>query len=90
MNKAELVEQVATANNLTKRAASAVLDSVLDGIAGALEKGDKVSLVGFGSFEVRERAARSARNPHTGEPFQVPAQKVPVFKASKLLKEACK
>ena len=66
------------------------MDALFESIAEALASGDKVSLTGFGVFEVRERAARTARNPQTGEPIEVPASKAPAFKAGKGLKEACR
>lgn len=88
MNKSELVDAVATATNGTKADAQAHLDAVLDSITDALQKGDKVSLTGFGTFEVRHRAARTGRNPQTGETIQVKASKAPAFKAGKGLKDA--
>lgn len=88
MNKSELVDAVASATNATKGDAAASVDAVLDAITGALERGDRVSLTGFGTFEVRDRAARTARNPQTGETIQVKASKAPAFKAGKGLKDA--
>lgn len=88
MNKSELVDAVASTTNGTKADAQASVDAVLDAITGALQQGDKVSLTGFGTFEVRDRAARSARNPQTGETIQVKASKAPAFKAGKALKDA--
>jgi DNA-binding protein HU-beta len=90
MNKSELVDAVASATNGTKGDAQASVDAVLDAITGALQRGDKVSLTGFGTFEVRDRAARTARNPQTGETIQVQASKAPAFKAGKGLKDAVK
>ncbi len=88
MNKSELVDAVASATDGTKADAQASVDAVLDAITGALKSGDKVSLTGFGTFEVRDRAARTARNPQTGETIQVKASKAPAFKAGKALKDA--
>jgi DNA-binding protein HU-beta len=87
LNKAELVAEVAERSGLTKRDAEKAVNAVVDSIEGALTKGDKVSLVGFGTFEVRERAARSGRNPRTGATLQLAASKVPAFKAGKSLKD---
>ncbi len=88
MNKAELVDAVAAATGESKAGAAASVDAVLSSITGALKSGDKVSLTGFGTFEVRNRAARTGRNPQTGETIQVRASKAPAFKAGKALKEA--
>ena len=88
MNKAELVEALASKTNVTKKAAEASLNALVASIEGALKKGEKVQLVGFGSFEVRKRAARKGRNPQTKEEIKIPASKAPVFKAGKALKEA--
>ena len=88
MNKSELVEAVAAATNSSKSEAQASVDAVINAITDALKKGDKVSLTGFGTFEVRNRAARTARNPQTGEAIQVKASKAPAFKAGKALKDA--
>jgi DNA-binding protein HU-beta len=88
MNKSELVDAVASATNGTKGDAQASVDAVIDAITGALQRGEKVSLTGFGTFEVRDRAARTARNPQTGETIQVRASKAPAFKAGKGLKDA--
>lgn len=88
MNKSDLVDAVAAATSGTKAEAQAHLDAVLSSITDALKKGDKVSLTGFGTFEVRARAARTARNPQTGETIQVKASKAPAFKAGKSLKDA--
>ena len=87
MNKAELVAAVAAKTGDTKKAAEASVDAVVAVIKEALVKGDKVQLVGFGSFEVRKRAARKGRNPQTKEEIKIPASKAPVFKAGKQLKE---
>jgi DNA-binding protein HU-beta len=89
-NKAELIESVATATELTKKQATAAVDAVFATIQDELAKGEKVSLIGFGNFEVRERAARKGRNPQTGEEIQIAASKVPAFKPGKGLKDAVK
>lgn len=88
MNKSELVDAVASATSSSKGDAQASVDAVINAITDALKKGDKVSLTGFGTFEVRDRAARTARNPQTGETIQVKASKAPAFKAGKSLKDA--
>ncbi|MBR3641683.1 MAG: HU family DNA-binding protein [Oscillibacter sp.] len=88
MNKAELIAAVAAKAEVSKKEAEAVVSAALDAITAALKKGDKVQLVGFGSFEVKTRAARTGRNPRTKEIVKVPASKVPAFKAGKALKEA--
>lgn len=88
MNKAELVDAVASATDSSKAQAAASVDAVLNSITGALKGGDKVALTGFGTFEVRNRAARTARNPQTGATIQVKASKAPAFKAGKALKDA--
>ena len=90
MKKVELINHVAESASLSKADAAAAVDAVLGGISGALASGDSVSLVGFGTFSVTERAARTARNPRTGDPIQVPASKAPKFKAGKGLKDAVK
>lgn len=90
MKKVELISYVAETAGLSKVDAGAAVDAVLSGISGALSSGDSVSLVGFGTFSVTERAARTARNPRTGDPIQVPASKAPKFKAGKGLKDAVK
>ncbi len=87
MNKTELVERVAESTGKTKKEASMIVDTVLQTISEALKKGEKVTLIGFGNFEVRERAARTGRNPQTGEEIQIEASKVPAFKPGKQLKE---
>ncbi|CAM2757826.1 HU family DNA-binding protein [Fructilactobacillus fructivorans] len=89
-NKAELVNDVAKATGLTKKDATAALDAVFDSIQDKLTHGEKVQLIGFGNFEVRNRAARKGRNPQTGAEIQIPASKVPAFKPGKALKEAVK
>ena len=88
MNKAELINAVAASADCSKRDAEAVITAALDTITAALKEGDKVQLVGFGSFEVKKRAARIGRNPKTKESIEIPASVVPVFKAGKALKDA--
>lgn len=87
MNKTELIAQVAEQTKMTKKDATQAVDAVFDAIEEALKSGDKVQLIGFGNFEVRERAARKGRNPQTGEEIQIPASKVPAFKPGKALKD---
>ncbi len=88
MNKAELISAVAASADVSKKDAEAVISAMLDTITEALKQGDKVQLVGFGSFEVKKRAARIGRNPRTKEEIEIPATVLPVFKAGKLLKDA--
>ena len=88
MNKAELIDAVANSADLSKASAARALDGALDSITKALRKGDSVTLVGFGTFIVRKRAARMGRNPRTGEAIKIKASKVPAFKAGKALKDA--
>jgi len=88
MNKADLIQVVADKAGMTKKDAETCIDATIDAIKGALAKGDKVQLVGFGAFEVKSRAARTGRNPKTKETIQIPAAKVPAFKAGKALKDA--
>lgn len=90
MSKASLVNDVATATGLSKKQASEAVDALLSSIKANLAAGEKVQLIGFGSFEVRERAARKGRNPQTGEEIEIPATKVPAFKPGKSLKSAIK
>ena len=87
MNKSELIAAMADKTGETKKNAEASLNALIDVITETLEKGDKVQLVGFGSFEVRKRAARKGRNPQTKEEIKIPASKAPVFKAGKALKD---
>ena len=87
MNKSELINAVAVSAEVSKKEAEAVITAALDAITAALKEGDKVQLVGFGSFEVKSRAARTGRNPRTKEVVEIPASKVPVFKAGKALKD---
>ena len=88
MNKSQLAEAAAERAGLSKGEATKALDAVLDSITSALQSGEKVSLTGFGTFEVRDRAARTARNPQTGQEMQVAASKAPAFKAGKGFKDA--
>lgn len=88
MNKTELVDAIAASADISKAAAGRALDAVTDSITGALKGGDQVSLVGFGTFQVKERAARTGRNPQTGAPIEIAAAKIPSFKAGKALKDA--
>ena len=88
MNKAELIDAVASSADLSKAAATRAVDAVVDNITESLRKGDSVTLVGFGTFEVRERSARTGRNPQTGEAIQIKASKAPAFKAGKGFKDA--
>ncbi|MBV2205716.1 MAG: HU family DNA-binding protein [Pseudomonas sp.] len=88
MNKAELIESIATAADLPKSTAGKALDACTDAIATTLKNGDSVSLVGFGTFAVKERAAREGRNPQTGATLKIAAAKLPSFKAGKGLKDA--
>ncbi|MCO6441801.1 MAG: HU family DNA-binding protein [Nitrococcus mobilis] len=88
MNKSELIEVVAQSADLSKAAASRAVDAFVASVTDALKEGDQVTLVGFGTFAVRERAARTGRNPRTGESITIPASKTPGFKAGKALKDA--
>ena len=88
MNKTELIAAVAEKTDLSKKDADAAVSAVLGAITDALKAGDKIQLVGFGTFEVRNRAAKQGRNPRTGETMTVPASKVSAFKAGKALKDA--
>jgi len=90
MNKAELVEAISTAADLPKVTAARVLDAFTASVTTALQQGNEVSLVGFGTFTVRERAAREGRNPQTGAAIQIAAAKLPGFKPGKGLKDALK
>ncbi|MBR6033800.1 MAG: HU family DNA-binding protein [Clostridia bacterium] len=87
MNKAQLVEAMAKKSGATKKATEESLNAFVEVVSTALKKGDKVGLVGFGTFEVRKRAARKGRNPQTKEEIKIPASKAPAFKAGKALKE---
>ncbi len=88
MNKGDLIDAVAASAGLSKSEATKAVDGVLDAITGTLSSGGSVSLVGFGTFSVKARAARAGRNPRTGETIQIPASNVPGFKAGKGLKDA--
>ncbi len=88
MTKAELIQVVAENADLTKKDAEKAVAGVLNAITDALVKGEKVQIVGFGTFEVRDRKARDGKNPLNGEPMHIPATKVPAFKAGKALKDA--
>ena len=88
MNKSELIAAVAEKASLSKKDSEAAVNATLEAITAALQDGDKVQLVGFGSFEVKKRAARTGRNPRTKEAVDIPASQVPVFKAGKALKDA--
>lgn len=83
MNKADLIAKIAENGKMTKKDAETALNAFKESVMGALEAGDKVQLVGFGTFEVRQRAAREGRNPRTKEAIKIPASKVPVFKPGK-------
>ncbi len=88
MNKSELVDAMAKKSDLSKKNAEAALNAFTETVAGALKKGDKVTLIGFGTFEVAKRAAREGKNPATGEKIKIKASKSPKFKAGKALKDA--
>ena len=88
MNKEVLVKEIAEKASQSQKDAKAFLDAAIDVITDTLKKGDKVTLVGFGTFQVKERAAREGRNPRTGKPLKIPAKKAPVFAAGKGLKDA--
>ena len=88
MNKAELIAAVAEKTDLSKKDADKAVNAAVEAITEALKKGDKVQIVGFGAFEVKERAARIGRNPQTKKEIEIPASKIPQFKAGKALKDA--
>lgn len=90
MNKTELVKSISSQAELSQKDAAKVVDSFLETISNTLAKEEKIQLIGFGTFEVRERAARTGRNPQTGEEIQISASKVPAFKPGKELKESVK
>ena len=90
MNKTELINAVAESSELSKKDSTRVVDSVMETITTALKDGEKVEIIGFGSFSVTERAARKGRNPQTGEEIEIAASKAPTFKAGKKLKDAVK
>ncbi len=88
MNKSELVDAIASGADISKASAGRALDAMVDSITETLRKGDQVALVGFGTFSVKDRAARTGRNPQTGKSIEIPAARVPGFKAGKGLKDA--
>lgn len=88
MNKTELVNKIAEQSEISKSDAAKALDAFLDAVTSELQNDGKVTLIGFGTFEVRERKARNGRNPRTGKPLKIAASKVPAFKAGKKLKDA--
>ncbi len=90
MNKSELIDAVAASADISKAAAGRAIDGMTTAVTNALKKDDSVTLVGFGTFSVRDRAARKGRNPQTGEEINIKAAKLPVFKAGKTLKDAIK
>jgi DNA-binding protein HU-beta len=90
MNKTELINKVAEQSELTKKDATKAVEAVFASISEALQTGDKVQIIGFGNFEVRERAARKGRNPQTGEEIEISASKIPAFKPGKALKDGIK
>lgn len=89
MNKSELIDSIASAADISKASAGRALDATVEAVTKELKKGGQVSLVGFGTFSVKERAARAGRNPQTGATIQIKAAKIPSFKAGKALKDAC-
>ena len=88
MNKTQLVDKIAENADISKASAGRALDAFIDAVSESLKDGDQVALVGFGTFSVRERSARTGRNPQTGEEIQIAAAKVPGFKAGKALKDS--
>ncbi|MCG8673485.1 MAG: HU family DNA-binding protein [Pseudomonadales bacterium] len=88
MNKSELIDAIAASADIPKAQAGRALDAVIDTVTTALTENDQVVLVGFGTFSVKERAARSGRNPQTGQPIDIPAARIPNFKPGKALKDA--
>lgn len=88
MNKSELIEAIAASADIPKAAAGRALDAMVETVSDSLKKGDSVALVGFGTFSVKERAARTGRNPQTGQTIEISAAKVPTFKAGKALKDS--
>ena len=89
MNKADLVSMIAAKSNLTKKDSESALNAFVETVQTALKNGEKIQLVGFGTFEVRARAARNGVNPRTKQSIKIPASKAPVFKAGKALKDSC-
>ena len=90
MNKSELIAKIAEKSGLNQKDAGKALDGLTQAVSDALANGEDVTLVGFGTFSVKERAARTGRNPQTGEEIQIPAKKAPIFKAGKAFKDAVK
>lgn len=88
MNKSELIDAIAESADISKAAAGRAVDAVVDSVTNALKGGDQVTLIGFGTFSVKDRAARTGRNPQTGAEIQIAAAKIPSFKAGKALKDA--
>jgi len=88
VNKSELIDRIAASSDLPKASAGRALDAMIGTVSDALKDGDQVVLVGFGTFSVKDRAARTGRNPQTGDPIDIPAAKIPSFKAGKALKDA--
>ncbi len=88
MNKSEFIDAIANSADVPKNTAAKVVNAMIDTVSDALKDGDSITLVGFGTFLVRERQARTGRNPQTGAEIQIPAAKVPAFKAGKALKDA--
>lgn len=88
MNRNELVSSMAEKSGLSKKGAASALEAFVESVQDSLKAGDKIQLVGFGTFDVQNRAARTAKNPRTGEPVEIAASKAPVFKAGKALKDA--
>ena len=89
MNKADLVSMIAAKSNLTKKDSESALNAFVETVQTALKNGEKIQLVGFGTFEVRKRNARNGVNPRTKQTIKIPASKAPVFKAGKALKDSC-
>jgi DNA-binding protein HU-beta len=89
VNKSQLIEKIAAGADISKAAAGRALDSFIEAVTEELKGGEQVALVGFGTFSVRDRAARTGRNPQTGATIEIPAAKIPSFKAGKALKDAC-
>lgn len=89
MNKSELIDAIAAQADISKASAGRALDAAVEAVTNELKQGGQVSLVGFGTFSVKDRAARTGRNPQTGETIQIKAAKIPSFKAGKALKDAC-
>ncbi len=88
MNKSELIDAIADSADISKAAAGRAVDAVVESVTNALKGGDQVTLIGFGTFSVKDRAARTGRNPQTGAEIQIKAAKIPSFKAGKALKDA--